>query len=58
MRPHPICPIWIFLLGAFAPKTDEGTIVGNPAMPTVIASEDLMNLRRVPVRVFAEVFIA
>jgi hypothetical protein len=57
MRPQPIWPIWILLLGASFPRTDDGMIVGKPAMPAVIAAEDLMNLRRVPVRIF-EVFIA
>jgi hypothetical protein len=29
MRPHPIWPMFILLLGAFFPKTDEGTMVGK-----------------------------
>ena len=31
MRPVPIAPILMRLLGAFGPNTDAGTIVGNPA---------------------------
>jgi hypothetical protein len=30
MRPLPMAPMLIRLLGAFCPKTDSGTIVGKP----------------------------
>src|SRR4029078_8345408 len=49
IRPVPIAPILIWLLGAFAPSTDAGTIDGKPAAtdearrpPPVVA----MNSRR------------
>ena len=29
MRPQPIWPIWILLLGASAPRTEEGMMVGS-----------------------------
>jgi hypothetical protein len=31
MRPVPIAPMFILLLGAFLPKTEEGTMVGIPS---------------------------
>ena len=36
MRPHPIWPIFILLLGAFFPKTDEGTIVGTAMLSAAV----------------------
>jgi hypothetical protein len=50
MRPFPIAPTFIWLLGAFFPMTDAGTIVGNPergiVAATVPLSAFLTKLRR------------
>ena len=37
MRPVPIAPTLMRLLGAVAPKTDAGTIAGKPAASTEVA---------------------
>jgi hypothetical protein len=37
MRPTPIAPIVIWLLGADFPNTDAGTMAGNPATTDVAA---------------------
>ena len=49
MRPVPIAPTLIRLLGAFAPSTEAGTIDGNPASMDDATSPppaDAMNSRR------------
>src|SRR5450759_3176497 len=47
IRPKPICPTFIFSLGAFFPNTLDGTIVGNPVNATdessVAFTEESMN---------------
>jgi hypothetical protein len=49
MRPVPIAPTLIRLLGAFAPNTDAGTIAGNPVRtdeaPSALPAE-VRNCRR------------
>jgi hypothetical protein len=50
MRPTPIAPMLIRLLGAAFPKTDAGTIAGKPAAIDVAAATlpaDERNDRRV-----------
>jgi hypothetical protein len=37
MRPTPIAPMLMRLLGAFCPKTLEGTMAGNPTLATAPA---------------------
>ena len=44
--PKPICPIFILLLGAFFPKTEEGTIDGKIIDPVTQAELLLRNSRR------------
>src|ERR1035437_6713592 len=46
IRPQPIWPIWIFLLGASAPRADEGMMVGIRDAPAAPAREVLRNCRR------------
>ena len=46
MRPQPICPIWIRLLGAFFPKTLEGTMLGIAAVAKAVAEVFLIKERR------------
>src|ERR1700723_280161 len=45
IRPTPIAPTLIRLLGAICPNTEEGTIVGNPALAAA-AIEVFRKLRR------------
>src|SRR5215204_6611963 len=42
MRPLPIAPTLICLLGAFLPNIDEGTIVGKPEIGIVAATVPLI----------------
>jgi hypothetical protein len=46
MRPQPICPIWMRLLGAFFPKTLEGTMLGIAAVAKAVAEVFLIKERR------------
>ena len=38
IRPTPMAPILILLLGAFLPITEAGTIVGKPVTAMVVAA--------------------
>jgi hypothetical protein len=57
IRPVPIAPTVIRLLGAFLPKTVEGTMDGKPLSAIdeamVVLTEDEMNFRRVTMDLFS-----